>query len=112
LLPASTLDFIVASICAGLLSVPASALDFCRCQPPRWTFVLASNRAGLLLLVSTSSSTASLHAGLVFSFSSTSSSMARVPAGLGLYFVDIVIDGQLILLDLNHCQHQRWASLD
>jgi hypothetical protein len=51
LMPASALDFyrcqhprwtfIGASIRAGLVLLPASALDFCYCQQPRWTFVIS-----------------------------------------------------------------------
>ena len=50
-MPASALDFyrcqpprwtfIGASIQAGLVSLPASALDFCYCQQSRWTFVIS-----------------------------------------------------------------------
>ena len=94
---------LMASFRAGLHLTPASALGFHCCQHPRWTFIVASIRAGLLLLASTSSSTASLCAGLVLSFSSTSSSTASASCwSWALFFVDIVVDGQRLLLDLHH----------
>jgi hypothetical protein len=68
----------MASSCAGLYLTPASALGIHCCQHPRWTFIVASIRAGLLLLALTLLSMASLRAGLVVSFSPTLLSTASV----------------------------------
>ena len=79
--------FIVASIHAGLLSLPASALDFYCCQHPRWTFIISVN-----IVVN-----------------------GQPPCWTcAFFFVDIVVDCQHLLLDLGFifCQHccQRPAS--
>jgi len=65
-------------ISSGVLLLPASALDCCWCQHPCWTFVAASIPAGLLLLASTSSSMASLRAGLELYFLLKSLSTASI----------------------------------
>jgi hypothetical protein len=67
----SSLD---ASISSGVSLLPASALDFYRCQPPRWTFIISVD-----IVVG-----------------------GQPPCWTcAFFFVDIVVNGQRILLDLN-----------
>ncbi len=77
--------------------MPASALDFCWCQHPCWTFIAASIHAGLLLVASTLSSTASVSCwtclglmpshGLAGSFSFWSADSFRGPLPGTLFFI-------------------------
>ena len=77
--------------------LPASALNFYSCQHLRWTFIAASIRAGLLLVASTSSLTASVSCwtclglmpshGLTGSFSFWSADSFRGPSPGTLFFI-------------------------
>jgi hypothetical protein len=87
--------------------VPASGLDLCRCQHPRWTFVIASNRAGLFIRVDIVVDGQYPCWTCAFFFVDMSSTSRASCWTWALIFVDIVVEGQLILLDLNHCQHQH-----